>query len=154
MSKGISEYVRQELKKAEQALKAAQNLLADGLYDDAVSRAYDAVFHSTRAALKIKGIETVSHNDLISQFALHLVKTGEVEEEYGDILISQFALYPVKTGEVEEEYGDILRQIKEDRETGDYEPLVTFGSDEAAQLVGSADRFLARMRDWIGKRAP
>lgn len=132
MNEGIKEYVRQELKKAEQSLKAAQNLLADGLYDDAVSRAYYAVFHSARAALKIKGIETVSHKGLISQFALHLVKTGELEEEYGDI----------------------LRQTKEDRETGDYEPLVTFGSEETAQLVGSADRFLARMQDWIGKRAP
>ena len=130
MNKGISEYIRQELRKAEQALKAAQNLLADGLYDDAVSRAYYAVFHSARAALKIKGIETVSHKGLISQFALHLVKAGELEEEYGDI----------------------LRQIKEDRETGDYEPLVTFGADEATQLVSGAQRFLARMREWIGKQ--
>lgn len=130
MNEGIREYVRQELKKAEQALKAAQNLLADGLYDDAVSRAYYAVFHGARAALKIKGIETVSHKGLISQFALYLVKAGEVEEEYGDI----------------------LRQIKEDRETGDYEPLVTFGQDEATQLVGSAERFLAKMREWIGKK--
>ena len=131
MNEGIKEYVRQELKKAEQALKAAQNLLADELYDDAVSRAYYAVFHSARAALKIKGIETVSHKGLISQFALHLVKAGEVEEEHGDI----------------------LRQIKEDRETGDYEPLVTFGSEEATQLVGSAGRFLTRLREWIEKRA-
>jgi len=130
MNERIAEYIRQEVKKAEQALKAAQNLLADGLYDDAVSRAYYAVFHSARAVLKVKGIETVSHKGLISQFALHLVKTGEVEEEYGDI----------------------LRQIKEDRETGDYEPLVTFGSEETTQLVGSADRFLRRMRQWIGKK--
>lgn len=130
MSEGTSEYIRRELKKAEQALKAAQNLLADGLYDDAVSRAYYAAFHGARAALKIKGIETTSHKGLISQFALHLVKAGEVEEEYGDI----------------------LRQTKEDRETGDYEPLVTFGSDEAAQLVSSAERFLAKMREWIGKK--
>ena len=130
MNKGISEYIRQELKKAEQALKAAQNLLADGLYDDAVSRAYYAVFHSARAALKIEGVETRSHKGLVSQFALHMVKTGEVDEEYGDI----------------------LRQAKEDRETGDCEPFVTFGSDEATQLVGSADRFLAKMREWIGKR--
>ena len=130
MNDRLKEYIHQELKKAEQALKAAQNLLADGLYDDAVSRAYYAVFHSARAALKIKGIETVSHKGLISQFALHMVKAGEVDEEYGDI----------------------LRQIKEDRETGDYEPLVTFVSDEATKLVGSADRFLVRMREWIGKR--
>ncbi|MBI1952539.1 MAG: HEPN domain-containing protein [Candidatus Omnitrophica bacterium] len=130
MNDRIKEYIHQELKKAEQALKAAQNLLADGLYDDAVSRAYYAVFHGARAALKIKGIETVSHKGLISQFALHLVKAGEVEEEYGDI----------------------LRQIKEDRETGDYEPLVTFGSEEATKLVGSADRFLVKMRDWIGRQ--
>ena len=131
MNERTGEYIRHEMKKAEQALKAAQNLLADGLYDDAVSRAYYAVFHSARAALKIKGIETTSHKALISQFALHLVKTGEVEEEYGDD----------------------LRQTKEDRETRDYEPLVTFGSDETAQLVGGAERFLARMKQWIGKRA-
>ena len=86
MNEGMKEYIRQELKKAEQSLKAAQNLLADGLYDDAVSRAYYAVFHSARAALKIKGTETVSHKGLISQFALHLVRAGEVEEEYGDTL--------------------------------------------------------------------
>lgn len=55
---------------------------------------------------------------------------------------------------MEEEYGDILRQIKEDRETGDYEPLVTFGLEEATQLVGSAGRFLERMQGWIGKRSP
>ena len=36
MTEGMKEYVRQELKKAEQALRAAQNLLADELYDDAV----------------------------------------------------------------------------------------------------------------------
>ncbi len=130
MNERTGEYIRQEMKKAEQALKAAQNLLADGLYDDSVSRAYYAVFHSARAVLKIKGIETVSHKGLISQFALHLVKAGEVEEEYGDI----------------------LRQTKEDRETGDYEPLVTFGPDEVAQLVGGAERFLEKMRGWIGKR--
>ena len=121
MNERVAECIRQQMKKAEQALKAAQNLLADGLYDDAVSRAYYAVFHSARATLKIKGIETTTHKGLISQFALHLVKAEEVEEEYGDI----------------------LRQTKEDRETGDYEPLVTFGSEEAAQLVGGAERFLA-----------
>lgn len=44
--------------------------------------------------------------------------------------------------------------MKEDRETGDYKPLVTFGSDEATQLVGSAGRFLAKMRDWIGNKEP
>lgn len=129
MNEGVKEYVRQELKKAEQALKAAQNLLADELYDDAVSRAYYAVFHGARAALRMKGVETISHKGLVNQFALHLVKPGEVDEEYGDI----------------------LRQTKEDRETGDYEPLVSFDSEEAAQLVSGASRFLARMQEWIRK---
>lgn len=127
MNERIKEYIREEMKKAEQALRAAQNLLADGLYNDTVSRAYYAVFHSARAALKLNGIETTSHKGLISQFALHLVKSGEMEEEYGDI----------------------LRQTKEDRETGDYEPLVTFGPEEAGKVVRDAERFLMKIQQWL-----
>ena len=120
-------YVREEIKKAERSLKAAQKLIETDLADDAISRAYYAVFHSARAALKTKEIETTTHQGLVTQFALHLVKPGLLEAEYSDI----------------------LRQEKEDRETGDYESFTSFGLDEAGKLVEKAEKFVTRIKKFL-----
>ena len=55
----------------------------------------------------------------------------------------------MKAGLIEIEYGDILRQEKEDRETGDYEPFVTFSLEEAAKLVKDAERFVKRTQKFL-----
>jgi len=120
-------YLYEEMKKAAHSLKAAQKLIEEELTDDAISRAYYAVFHSARVALKTKGIETKTHQGLITQFALHLIKPGLIESEYGDI----------------------LRQEKEDRETGDYEPFVSFRLEEAEKRVKDARRFVARVQKFL-----
>ena len=127
MTDQIVAYLREEMKKAEHSLKAAQKLIEENLLDDAISRAYYAVFHSARAALKAKGIETKTHQGLISQFALHLVKPGLLEEEYGDI----------------------LRQEKEDRETGEYESFASFSLEEAEKLTKDAEKFLIRVQNFL-----
>jgi len=49
-------YLREEMKKSAHSLKAAKKLIEEQLTDDSISRAYYAVFHSARAALKIKGL--------------------------------------------------------------------------------------------------
>ncbi len=61
MTKNEVAYLREEMKKAEHSLEAAQTLIEKKLADDAISRAYYAIFHSARAALKTKGIETKTH---------------------------------------------------------------------------------------------
>jgi hypothetical protein len=127
VSEEVTDYIREEMKKGRNALKAAEKLLAESLLDDAVSRAYYAVFHSARSALMTKSIETKTHQGLIRNFALHLVKPGIIEVEYGDI----------------------LRQEKEDRETGDYEPFVTFEHSEAEKRVQDAKRFLERIEQFL-----
>ena len=127
MSEEIRAYIREEMKKARNALKAAETLLIESLLDDSVSRAYYAVFHSARCALKVKGIETKTHQGLIREFALHLIKPGLIEVEYGDI----------------------LRQEKEDRETGDYEVFATFELEEAQKLVRDAKRFIERIEKFL-----
>lgn len=127
MTEGTLAYLREEMKKAAHSLKAAQKPVGEELTDDAVSRAYYAVFHSARAALKTKGIETKTHQGLITQFALHLVKPGLLETEYGDI----------------------LRQEKEDRETGDYEPFVSFSLEEAEKRVKDAECFVTRIQKFL-----
>lgn len=127
MTEATLAYLRDEMKKAEHSLKAAEKLIKEKLTDDAISRAYYAVFHSARAALKTKGIETKTHKGLITQFALHLVKSGLLETEFGDI----------------------LRQEKEDRETGDYEPFASFTLEEAEKRVQDAKRFVERIRKFL-----
>ena len=127
MKEQMSVYLREEMKKADHSLKAAQKLIQEKLTDDAISRAYYAVFHSARAALKTKEVETKSHQGLVTQFAQHLVKSGLLEAEYGDI----------------------LRQEKEDRETGDYESFASFGLEEATKLVNDAEKFLTRIKKFL-----
>lgn len=122
-------YIQKEMEKARQSLKAARNLLKEELEEDSISRAYYAVFHATRAVLRMKSIETKSHKGLISQFALHFVKPGLVEVEYGNI----------------------LRQEKEDREIGDYETFSSFSSDEAKKRVEDAEKFVKRMKQLLEK---
>ena len=127
MTEEILAYLREEMKKAERSLRAAKKLIEEKLTDDAVSRAYYAVFHSARTALKTKGIDTKTHQGLITQFALHLVKSGLLETEYGDI----------------------LRQQKEDRETGDYEPFVSFSLEETEKRVKDAEQFVRRIQKFL-----
>lgn len=127
MNDEIRSFVCEEMKNAENSLKSAKKLLEEKLTKDAISRAYYAIFHSARAALMTKGIETKTHQGLLKQFALHLVKPGLVEPEYGDL----------------------LRQEKEDRETGDYEPFASFDLDETGDLVQDAERFVVRIRKFL-----
>jgi len=127
VTEDIKLYVLEEMKKAGRSLKAAEKLIEENLADDAISRAYYAVFHAARAALKSKGIETLTHQGLVTQFALHLVKPGLIEADYGDI----------------------LRQEKEDRETGDYEPFTSFCLDEAKKLVDDAKKFIVRIQNFL-----
>lgn len=50
-AKNSEEFVKASLKRAEKALKAARILFDNNELEDAVSRAYYAMFHATRALL-------------------------------------------------------------------------------------------------------
>ena len=53
--------VRAEFARAQKSLQAAKILQADGLFEDAVSRAYYAVMHSAKAALLVHDKISESH---------------------------------------------------------------------------------------------
>jgi hypothetical protein len=63
--------------------------------------------------------------------------------------INVFALHLVKPGLIEVEYGNILRQQKEDRETGDYDPFITFEADEAQAIIDHARKFVERIENFL-----
>jgi uncharacterized protein (UPF0332 family) len=77
--------------KAKTALESAKLLLDAGDFDGACNRAYYAMFDAARGALIISGlIEDLTHirthTGLITNFSLHLVKTGKVSIELGKAL--------------------------------------------------------------------
>ena len=53
--------IRAEWRRAVKAQGAADLLLEEGFYEDAVSRAYYAVLHAAKAALLARNIITESH---------------------------------------------------------------------------------------------
>lgn len=114
---------RKELARARKSLRAAETLLDHELYEDAISRAYYAVFHASKAALATVDIFPDSHQSVRRMFGLHLVKAKVIEREYATILTAE----------------------QEDRELSDYDVAIAIEKDRANQRVNDARRFLDRI---------
>lgn len=72
--------------KAEAKLKVAKKLLSSGDYDDAVSRAYYAVFHAAQALLLTEGEKAETHKGVVTLFGLLFIKTGKFKKDLGKYL--------------------------------------------------------------------
>ena len=120
---------RKELARAGKSLRAAEMLLEHGLYEDAVSRAYYAVLHASKAALASLDIFPGTHQSVRRLFGLHLVKAQIVEREYATILTAE----------------------QEDRELSDYDITIAIGKERASQRVNDAQRFVSRIEDYFSK---
>ncbi|MCC6559395.1 MAG: HEPN domain-containing protein [Polyangiaceae bacterium] len=70
-----------ELRRAQQAMRAADALARDGLYNDATSRAYYAVFHAACALLARLDVHARTHRGVESLLAERLVAAGRLTGE-------------------------------------------------------------------------
>jgi uncharacterized protein (UPF0332 family) len=109
---------------AEETLGAAAYLLKGGYYNDAISRAYYAMFYAARALLATRNIHPKGHKGLILKFGLEFVKKGFIEEMYGRA----------------------LSHAKERRETVDYNLEANITAEEAEAIVIDARHFLERIQ--------
>lgn len=112
-----------DLALAAETLGAADYLLKGGYYNDAVSRAYYAMFYAARALLSSRDLHPKGHKGLILQFGLEFVKKGFIEETYGRA----------------------LSHAKERRETVDYNIEAAMTREEAGIIVSDAQDFLDRI---------
>jgi uncharacterized protein (UPF0332 family) len=78
------------LNRAHQDLQAVQNILDQGFYNIAISRAYYAMFYAATALLTSKGVARSKHSGVISAFSEYFVKTGLIETEYARMLAHAF----------------------------------------------------------------
>jgi uncharacterized protein (UPF0332 family) len=99
------------IEKSESKLKTARIDFDGGQYDDAVSRAYYAVFHAMTALLLHKGLVFSSHAQTIGAFNQNFIKTG---------------IFP-------KDFSQIIQSLFEDRQTGDYDVLSKMEKETAVK---------------------
>jgi uncharacterized protein (UPF0332 family) len=115
------------IKKAELKLTSAKILFDNGLYEDAISRAYYCMYYSAKAILTLKGKYPRTHRGVISQFGLEFVKSGDIEYYYAKAFAT----------------------AEERRERADYDIFYNPTKEEAEEIIEDAEKFLNRIKKAI-----
>lgn len=108
---------------AEESLRAARLLAREGLYRDAVSRAYYSMFSAAKVLLATKEIHARTHGGVLQALGEHFVKSGLLAPEFAGHL----------------GFGMQLRQ------RADYGDLAVTAADAEA-VIRRAEAFLRRVR--------
>jgi uncharacterized protein (UPF0332 family) len=124
----LEERVRAAFSRARDKLAAARAVLAAGLPADAVPPAYYACFHVAEAALAVDGDEPRTHEGVKSLFGLRFVRTGRLDPELASI----------------------LRELKDERESGDYSVFPAITAEDATRAIAMAERFVAAIEGFLG----
>ena len=128
MDKASQETIRALLEKARGKLNAAEDWLAQGKYfDEIVSRCYYAAFHAAQAMLLTEGLTADTHQGIVSLFGLHFAKTGRVNPRLGRY----------------------LNNLKDDRESGDYDVYSGIDRSDAENAVREAREFLLEAERYL-----
>ncbi|MGC9345797.1 MAG: HEPN domain-containing protein [Candidatus Bathyarchaeales archaeon] len=117
------------LEKAVERLKVTEKLFRDGDYEDAVSRAYYAMYHAARAALSTVNVFPKTREGVVSEFGRKFVLAG---------------IFP-------KELGRNLADAKAARETYEYSVTATVGKSEAEAILLNAQEFVNAMKKHLEK---
>jgi len=92
LNKDTKEEIQALIEIAEENLAASKILFENGLYRDAIARAYYAIFHSAKALLLTKNLNPKKHAGVMKMFGLYFVNEGYIEEIYGRIITKSYNL--------------------------------------------------------------
>lgn len=128
MDKASQEMIRGLLEKARGKLSAAEDWLAQEKYfDEIASRCYYAAFLAAQAILLTEGLTADTHQGVVSLFGLHFAKTGRVNPRLGRY----------------------LNNLKDDRESGDYDVYSGIEHSDAENAVREAREFLTEAERYL-----
>jgi hypothetical protein len=116
----LKELLKGYIEKAQKKLAVADKLLQSGDYEDAVSRAYYAAFHAAQALLLTEGEKAETHKGVVTLFGLFFVRTGKFNKNFGKFLAN----------------------LKDDRESGDYEVFSYIDKESAEIALSEAREFV------------
>jgi uncharacterized protein (UPF0332 family) len=129
LDKATKELIKGYIQKSEKKLIVAKKLLVSGDYEDAVSRAYYSVFHAAQALLLSEGEKAESHKGVVTLFGLLFVKTGKFDRNLGKYLAN----------------------LKDDRESGDYEVFSYIDAETAEAATTEAEEFIKEAAKYLKK---
>lgn len=115
------------LKRSQEHLKSARDLLQNDDFADSVSRSYYAIFQAARALLAIVNLESRKHSGVVSLFNRHFIKTGKLDKRWGVV----------------------LKDARRSREMADYTELAKFSREDADEQIGDAEGFIRAVEDLI-----
>lgn len=121
--------IRDEIARADEALRAAQALLDAGLHADSVSRSYYAALHSLRALLLSRGLEPRSHAGAIHLFNAEFVRAG---------------LFPSS-------HNRLVGGLQRARELADYDAAAAFSAEDARLDLEDARAFTKAVLELLGR---
>jgi uncharacterized protein (UPF0332 family) len=121
------ELIKGYLEKAERKLMVAEKLLRSDDYEDAVSRAYYAVFHAAQGLLLTEGERAETHKGVVTLFGLLFVKTGKFKKDLGKYLAN----------------------LKDERESGDYEVFSYIDRETAGAAIEEAKEFIRETKVYL-----
>lgn len=90
MSPSLHKIAIYRLRRAKQALREGEALLAAGLHLGAINRLYYAAFYAAKALLATKGLDSSKHSGVIALFQEQFVKTGLIDREAAKALPRAF----------------------------------------------------------------
>ncbi len=121
--------IRDEVARADEALRAAQALLDLGLFADSVSRSYYGALHLLRALLLSRGLEPRSQSGAIHLFNAEFVRPG---------------LFPSS-------HNRIVGGLQRARELADYDAAAAFSAEDARLELEDARAFASAVLQFLGR---
>ncbi|MEM1582405.1 MAG: HEPN domain-containing protein [Candidatus Bathyarchaeia archaeon] len=111
-------------------MRAAERLFNEGYYEDAISRAYYAIYHAARAALASQNVLPKIHEGVVVEFGKRFVLSGVLPKDLGRILAN----------------------AKASRETHEYSVTVTANKLEAEAILSDARTFVNKVREHLAEK--
>ncbi len=122
--------IREELDRANEAIKAANLLFENGFVRDAVSKLYYALLYGIRALLLTEGLEAKSHEGALRLFGLHFVKSGVFEAKDSHT----------------------FSKLMKFREEADYNPSYTFVLEDFSGLKRETEKVIQKIITYLGNK--
>ena len=120
---------RYRLEKARHEIQSGTILLEETLYNQAVGRAYYAIFHGMRAVLALDEFDSKKHSGVIAYFNQHYIHTERFEKKYGRIIKDAEML----------------------RNDSDYKDFFEADETVARQQIEQAQEFVAAIERYLNK---
>ncbi len=117
------------IEKAESKLKTADLDFSAGQFDDAVSRAYYAVFHALSACLLSKGLSFSSHSQVIGAFNREFIKSDVFPKTFSKDIQIFFA----------------------DRQSGDYDVITPLDKLTAEADITKARNIVQEIKRYLNQ---